>query len=74
MFLAVCAAAACGPASAAGTGAARGSPRLAVPPDQPLTAEKAVLGRKLFFDRRLSPNGTMSCGMCHVPEQGFTAH
>ncbi len=30
------------------------------------------LGRKLFFDRRLSHNGTMSCGMCHVPEQGFT--
>ncbi len=30
------------------------------------------LGRKLFFDRRLSRNGTMSCGMCHVPEQGFT--
>jgi cytochrome c peroxidase len=63
-----------GLASAAGTGAALGLPRLAVPPDQPLTAEKAVLGRKLFFDRRLSPNGTMSCAMCHVPEQGFTAH
>jgi len=31
------------------------------------------LGRKLFMDRRLSGNGTMSCGMCHVPEQGFTA-
>lgn len=33
-----------------------------------------VLGRKLFMDRRLSPNDTMSCGMCHVPEQGFTAN
>jgi cytochrome c peroxidase len=30
------------------------------------------LGRALFFDRRLSANGTLSCGMCHVPEQGFT--
>jgi len=30
------------------------------------------LGRQLFFDRRLSFNGTLSCGMCHVPEQGFT--
>ena len=30
------------------------------------------LGRRLFFDRRLSFNGTLSCGMCHVPEQGFT--
>ncbi len=32
------------------------------------------LGRKLFFDRRLSFNATLSCGMCHVPEQGFTQH
>ena len=32
------------------------------------------LGRKLFMDRRLSRNGTMSCGMCHVPEQGFAAN
>ena len=31
------------------------------------------LGRKMFFDRRLSFNGTMSCAMCHVPEQGFSA-
>lgn len=31
------------------------------------------LGRKLFMDRRLSRNNTMSCAMCHVPEQGFTA-
>lgn len=38
------------------------------------TPALVVLGRKLFFDRRLSPNGTMSCAMCHVPEQGFTAH
>ncbi|HSG91064.1 MAG TPA: cytochrome c peroxidase [Pseudomonadales bacterium] len=30
------------------------------------------LGRRLFFDRRLSANDTLSCGMCHVPEQGFT--
>jgi cytochrome c peroxidase len=32
------------------------------------------LGRKLFMDRRLSPNNTMSCAMCHVPEQGFAAN
>jgi cytochrome c peroxidase len=35
---------------------------------------KIRLGRKLFFDRRLSLNNTMSCGMCHVPEQGFTVN
>jgi len=51
-----------------------GLPAMEVPPDNPLTARKVALGRKLFFDRRLSPNGTMSCAMCHVPEQGFTAH
>ena len=32
------------------------------------------LGRRLFFDRRLSFNGTLSCAMCHIPEQGFTQH
>jgi cytochrome c peroxidase len=30
------------------------------------------LGKKLFFDRRLSGNGTMSCAMCHIPEHAFT--
>lgn len=45
-----------------------------LPADDPPTAAKVALGRKLFFDRRLSVNGTMSCGMCHLPEQGFTNH
>lgn len=39
-----------------------------------LSSEKIALGRKLFFDRRLSLNSTMSCAMCHVPEQGFTSN
>lgn len=43
-----------------------------VPGASSLTPEKIELGRKLFLDRRLSLNGTMSCAMCHVPEQGFT--
>ncbi len=30
------------------------------------------LGRQLFFDRSLSKNETLSCAMCHIPEQGFT--
>ena len=34
--------------------------------------ELVALGRRLFMDRRLSANGTMSCGMCHVPEQAFS--
>jgi len=49
-----------------------GLPAVPVPKDNPPTAAKIALGRKLFFDRRLSHNGTMSCAMCHVPEQGFT--
>ncbi|MEW5965224.1 MAG: cytochrome c peroxidase [Pseudomonadota bacterium] len=35
------------------------------------SAAMVALGRKIFFDRRLSFNGTISCGMCHVPEQAF---
>ena len=49
-----------------------GLPPLAIPADNPMTVEKLALGRKLFFDRRLSINGTFSCAMCHVPEQGYT--
>lgn len=48
-----------------------GLPALDVPTDNVLSAEKVALGRKLFFDRRLSLNQTISCAMCHVPEQGF---
>jgi cytochrome c peroxidase len=36
--------------------------------------EKIALGRKLFFDRRLSHNATFSCAMCHIPEQGFASN
>ena len=49
-----------------------GLPIVPVPDNNPVTIAKIALGRKLFFDRRLSLNGTMSCGMCHIPEQGFT--
>lgn len=51
-----------------------GLPPVPVPDDNPITAEKISLGRKLFFDRRLSINNTFSCAMCHVPEQGFTSN
>lgn len=37
------------------------------------SASAIALGRKLFFDRRLSANGTLSCAMCHIPEQGFAS-
>jgi cytochrome c peroxidase len=44
---------------------------LPVPEDNPLTAEKIELGRQLFFDRRLSRDGTLSCASCHQPDRGF---
>lgn len=43
-----------------------------VPKDNPLTAEKVELGRELFFDKRLSADGTISCASCHEPERAFT--
>jgi len=61
-------------ACAAAPGAALGLPQFVAPADNPITPAKVALGRKLFFDRRLSPNRTMSCAMCHIPEQGYTAH
>lgn len=51
-----------------------GLPPVPVPTDNPLTREKVELGRKLFYDRRLSLNDTFSCAMCHVPDQGFTSN
>ena len=49
-----------------------GLPPVPVPADNPLTRAKIELGRKLFFDRRLSINDTLSCAACHIPEQGLT--
>ena len=43
-----------------------------IPAHNPQTPEKIELGKKLFFDRRLSGDGTMSCATCHDPEQAFT--
>lgn len=42
-----------------------------VPKDNPLTREKVELGRELFFDRRLSSDGTISCASCHDPQKAF---
>ena len=63
------------PAEDAGAGEQQllGLPGLEVPENNPLTREKIRLGRQLFFDRRLSHNNTLSCAMCHIPEQGFTS-
>jgi cytochrome c peroxidase len=46
--------------------------RAVVPADNPQTPEKIALGEKLFFDGRLSANGTVACASCHDPQQAFT--
>jgi cytochrome c peroxidase len=43
-----------------------------VPVHNPQTPAKVELGKKLFFDRRLSGDGTMSCATCHDPSQGYS--
>ncbi|MFT3766710.1 MAG: cytochrome c peroxidase [Minicystis sp.] len=47
-------------------------PEVKSPPENALTPEKVALGRQLFFDKRLSKDGTASCETCHVPEKGWT--
>jgi cytochrome c peroxidase len=42
--------------------------------DNQLTMERFVLGKKLFFDRRLSSDGTISCASCHAQTHAFADH
>ncbi|MEO8218421.1 MAG: MbnH family di-heme enzyme [Acidobacteriota bacterium] len=49
-----------------------GFPLPLVPGDNALTAEKVALGRRLFYDKRLSLNETYSCGSCHQQSKAFT--
>lgn len=43
-----------------------------VPADNPMTEAKIDLGRRLFYDTRLSGNKTMSCASCHIQRLAFT--
>lgn len=43
-----------------------------VPAENPMTADKVELGRRLFYDRRLSGNGTVACASCHEQARAFT--
>lgn len=47
-------------------------PAMPVPDDNPLTAAKVALGRHLFYDTRLSGNGTTSCASCHEQARAFS--
>jgi cytochrome c peroxidase len=45
---------------------------LQIPDDNPMTAAKVELGKQLYFDARLSADGTVSCATCHDPTKGWT--
>jgi cytochrome c peroxidase len=42
------------------------------PATNPITNDGATLGRVLFYDKKLSANGTIACASCHKQEQGFS--
>ena len=48
-----------------------GLPPVPVPPDNPITPAKVVLGKRLFSDTRFSADGTVSCATCHDPKMAF---
>jgi cytochrome c peroxidase len=49
-----------------------GFPTPRVPADNPMSAAKVELGRRLFYDVRLSGNRTQSCATCHQQKRAFT--
>jgi cytochrome c peroxidase len=49
-----------------------GLPPVPIPANNPPTAETIALGRKLFYDPRLSKDNTVSCASCHHPDLAFT--
>ncbi|MEX8505850.1 MbnH family di-heme enzyme [Leptothrix ochracea] len=50
----------------------KGFPEPFVPADNPMSEAKFQLGRHLFYDKRLSGNGTMACASCHLQRLAFT--
>jgi cytochrome c peroxidase len=50
----------------------KGFPKPRVPADNPMSAAKVELGRRLFYDKRMSVNGGASCATCHRQELAFT--
>jgi cytochrome c peroxidase len=49
-------------------------PAAPIPEDNPLTPKKMELGKRLFFDARLSADGSLACVSCHLPDQGWTTN
>ena len=53
-----------------GGGAGGPIPALPVPTNNPITVNKRLLGKALFWDEQLSSTRTMACGTCHIPTVG----
>lgn len=47
-------------------------PDFFIPTANPVTSSKVLLGKRLFFDKRLSKDETVSCASCHNPAHGFS--
>ncbi len=43
-----------------------------VPENNPMTPAKVELGRRLFFEKRISADGTVACASCHMPRRGYS--
>lgn len=48
-----------------------GLPPLPIPEDNPMTPEKVELGKLLYFDKRVSKDGSVSCATCHDPTMAW---
>lgn len=51
-----------------------GLPPIPWPAGNPYDKKKAELGRLLYFDKRLSSDGTVSCATCHMIQDAFADH
>lgn len=49
-----------------------GLPPIPVPDDNPITEASVAMGKALFFDKRLSRDGSVSCASCHIPDHAFS--
>ncbi len=46
--------------------------QMQIPADNPMTAAKVELGKQLYYDKRLSGDGSRACYSCHLSEKGLT--
>ncbi|OFZ43346.1 MAG: hypothetical protein A3D92_24270, partial [Bacteroidetes bacterium RIFCSPHIGHO2_02_FULL_44_7] len=47
-------------------------PDMIIPEDNPMTVEGVELGRRLFYETKLSADNSISCSTCHAPASGFS--